>query len=237
MFRTILKDRQLAGLLLVGLFRLSNNHSRRYISIKQLKRATLLGLTLLVAGMVNVTFAQSSVFTYQGRLQDGGAAANGSYDFRFTLWDASSGGAQQPQTAPVTVNLSNVQVTAGNFSVQLDFGGTAFPGADRYLEMSVQLAGTGPFTTLSPRTRVTGTPYALRSVSAANADTVADGSISSAKLGSNLTLGGTTTGTFSGPLTGNASTATTAGNVTGVVAIANGGTGSATPNFVNLTTA
>jgi hypothetical protein len=142
----------------------------------------LLGLTLFVAGVVNQTFAQSSVFTYQGRLQDGGVAANGNYDFRFTLWDASSGGTQQPPSGPVTVNLTNVQVTAGNFSVQLDFGATAFPGADRYLEMSVQLAGGGPFTTLSPRTRVTGTPYALRSVSAANADTVTDGSITSAKI-------------------------------------------------------
>jgi hypothetical protein len=160
--------------------RLSDNRSRRFSS--KLKRATLLGLALFVTGIVHQTFAQSSVFTYQGRLQDGGVAANGSYDFRFTLWDAASGGTQQPQPGPATVNVSNVQVTAGNFSVQLDFGTTAFPGADRYLEMSVQLAGVGPFTTLAPRTKVTGTPYAIRSLSAANADTVTDGSITSAKI-------------------------------------------------------
>src|SRR6476659_7791497 len=133
--------------------RLSDNRLRRFIWIRQLKRATLLGLALFVTGLVNQSFAQSSVFTYQGRLQDGGAAANGTYDFRFTLWDAASGGTQQPQPGPVTVNVSNVQVTAGNLSVQLDFGASAFPGADRYLEMSVQLAGVGPFTTLAPRTR------------------------------------------------------------------------------------
>lgn len=50
---------------------------------------------------------------------------------------------------------------------------------------------------------------------------IADGSIGSAKLGSNLTLGGTTTGTFSGGLTGNVSgsaasfTGSLSGDVTG----------------------
>ncbi len=76
-----------------------------------------------------------------------------------------------------------------------------------------------------------------------------NGSIGTAQLGSNLILGGTTIGTFSGSLAGNAAsattattagsatTATTAGNVTGIVAIANGGTGSATKSFVDLSTA
>jgi hypothetical protein len=48
------------------------------------------------------------------------------------------------------------------------------------------------------------------------------------------------TGTYNVSVTGNAATATTAttaGSVTGVVAIAHGGTGSATQNFVDLTTA
>ena len=351
--------------------------SSRLSSNSYLKRAALIGLALFMVGIVNQTFAQSSVFTYQGRLQDGGTNANGPYDFQFTLWDAASGGTQQPQAAPVTVSRPGVQVTSGNFSVQLDFGATAFPGADRYLEMSVQLAGGGPFTTLSPRKKVTGTPYAIRSASAATADTVTDGSITTAKLADtsvtsakiadgtivnadvstsaaiadtklatistalkvsnsattatsantanaivardasgnfsagtitgNLTgnastatsvadnsitsakiLDGTivnadvsttaaivdtklatistalkvsnsattatsantasaivardvsgnfSAGTITANLTGNASTATTAGNVTGVVAIANGGTGSATQNFVDLTTA
>jgi hypothetical protein len=54
------------------------------------------------------------------------------------------------------------------------------------------------------------------------------GSIVSGQLAANLTLGGTTSGSFSGALAGNAT------NVTGVVAIANGGTGSAVQNFVDL---
>ena len=32
--------------------------------------------------------AQGTAFTYQGRLQDTGEPANGTYDLRFTLFDA-----------------------------------------------------------------------------------------------------------------------------------------------------
>ncbi len=46
------------------------------------------------------------------------------------------------------------------------------------------------------------------------ATTIADGSVTSAKLASGLTLGGTTNGTFSGPLAGNATSATTATTAT-----------------------
>lgn len=81
------------------------------------------------------------------------------------------------------------------------------------------------------------------------------GAIYGSKLASNLNLAGTTKGTFRGSLNGNAATATfattagssttadtatfatTSGNVTDIVAIANGGTGSATQNFVDLSTA
>ena len=38
--------------------------------------------------------AQTTAFTYQGRLTDGGTSANGNYDLQFVLWDSSSGGSQ-----------------------------------------------------------------------------------------------------------------------------------------------
>ena len=132
-------------------------------------------LVALVVGFgmfpgVRVLFAQGTALTYQGRLQDGGTAANANYDFQFTLWDALNGGLQQPQPAPVTVTRTGVSVANGVFTTQLDFGANAFPGADRYLEISVRLAGAAPFTILSPRQQINGTPYAIRSVSAAAAD-------------------------------------------------------------------
>jgi hypothetical protein len=84
-----------------------------------------LSLLILPAVPARNAFAQGTAFTYQGRLQDAGANANGSYDFQFTLWDALSGGTPQPQPSPVTVTRSNVVVANGVFTTQLDFGAAA----------------------------------------------------------------------------------------------------------------
>jgi hypothetical protein len=119
--------------------------------------------------------AQTRSFTYQGRLTDGGTPANGTYEIQFTLWDATVGGTQQPQPAPVIITRTNVQVSAGAFTVQpLDFGAIAFPGADRFLEISVRRNAIDPFTTLSPRQQITSTPYAIRSLTAAQANVALD---------------------------------------------------------------
>ena len=109
--------------------------------------------------------AQSSSFTYQGRLTDGGTAANGNYDLQFGLFDSLSGGAQVGSTQ----SLNTVAVSNGVFTVTLDFGASAFNGASRFLEISARPTG-GSFTLLSPRQPITSTPYAVRSSSAANAD-------------------------------------------------------------------
>src|SRR5437763_17045873 len=61
-----------------------------------------------------------SGFTYQGRLQDGGAPANGAYDFTFTLYDAASGGNQIND--PV-ISLAQ-PVSDGLFTIYLDSGST-----------------------------------------------------------------------------------------------------------------
>ena len=93
-------------------------------------------LTLLFAASAAVS--QSTQFTYQGNLKSGGANANGSYDFQFALFDASSGGNQ----IGGGIAQSSVAVTDGVFSVNLDFG-SVFPGASRFLEISVRSAGSG----------------------------------------------------------------------------------------------
>jgi hypothetical protein len=143
--------------------------NRYVLPLSRLLCVTLIGHGLFV--MLTVRgYAQGTSFTYQGRLQDGGGPANGNYDFQFTLWDALIGGTQQPQPTPVIVTKPSVQVSGGVFTVQLDFASNAFPGADRFLEISVEPAGGGGFTTLSPRQQVNSTPYAIRSVNATNAD-------------------------------------------------------------------
>ncbi|MFN2576342.1 MAG: tail fiber domain-containing protein [Pyrinomonadaceae bacterium] len=126
------------------------------------------GLALAIIILTSsVVGAQTTSFTYQGRLRDSGAAANGTYDLQFALFDSASGGTQ----IGATQTVSSVAVSAGIFSVQLDFGATAFPGANRFLEISARLTGAASFITLSPRQQITSTPYAIRSGNATTADT------------------------------------------------------------------
>jgi hypothetical protein len=153
-----------------------------------------LGLILLAVFFVGIAAsaqAQTTSFTYQGRLTDGGTPANGNYDLQFVLWDSLSGGTQ----IGTTQTSSNVSVSSGVFSVSLDFGGAAFPGANRFLEISTRLAGGGSFTLLTPREQVTSTPYAVRSSNATLADTAT--TATSATTASNATqLGGVAAGQY-----------------------------------------
>jgi len=126
-------------------------------------RLVVVWLIVMSASTAN---AQSSSFTYQGRLTDGGTAANGNYDLQFALWDSASGGAQIGST----LTLSSVAVSNGVFSVSLDFGAGSFNGANRFLEISARPISGGAFTVLTPRQPVTATPYAIRSLNAATAD-------------------------------------------------------------------
>jgi hypothetical protein len=63
--------------------------------------------------------AQGTAFTYQGRLNDGGPAANGSYDLKFTLFDASAAG-NALGSSPVT--NANLSVSNGRFTATQNFG-------------------------------------------------------------------------------------------------------------------
>jgi hypothetical protein len=143
-------------------------------------------LLILCAG---ASYGQGSVFTYQGRLTDSGSPSSGTYEMEFKLYDALMGGTQQPQPSPVTVQFTGAQavsVTNGIFTVQLDFGTNAFPGAARYLEIDVRHVGDASFTTLSPRQQITNTPYAIRSLTAASADTATTASSVSTTSGNSI---------------------------------------------------
>lgn len=130
-------------------------------------RSLLSVFALLGALTVGTVTAQTTQFTYQGQLNDNGSPATGTYDLQFKLFDAASGGAQQG----ATVNADDITVTNGVFKATLDFGVNAFPGANRWLEISVRTgASTGAYTLLTPRSALTSAPYAIRSLSAATAD-------------------------------------------------------------------
>jgi len=124
----------------------------------------------LIIALVIVTAsraaAQTTPFTYQGKLTDAGAPANGSYDFEFRLLDALTSGHQ----IGATNAINSVQVTNGGFTVQLDFGLAAFGGPPRFLEISVRPSGGPSFTLLAPRQQITSTPYTIRSLNSGIAD-------------------------------------------------------------------
>jgi hypothetical protein len=182
-------------------------HKRLYKS----GRRFLLVLFLLAAS-TSAGFAQTTAFNYQGRLTDTGTPANGTYDLQFALFDSLAGGAQVGSTQTV----SSVSVNAGIFSVTLDFGASAFSGANRWLDIHARLTGTATFTTLAPRQPITATPYAVRSLNASSADTVTVNGVPSGsgnyiqngitpQVGANLNISGN--GTIGGDLTVNGSLA------------------------------
>ena len=107
------------------------------------KPTTAIALSLLVFTLIDppsTSQAQGTAFTYQGRLNDGAAVANGNYDFTFTLWNAASG---PSQTGGALTN-SAVVISNGLFTVSLDFGAN-FTGAARWLEIAVRTNGGGSF--------------------------------------------------------------------------------------------
>lgn len=148
-------------------------------SMKRPLLTTLLGALLLLPFTAS---AQTTAFTYQGRLTDGAFAANGNYDIRFSLHSVASGAGSvgTPQT------INPVVVTNGLFTAPLDFG-AQFPGADRWLQIEVRPSGSAAaYTVLTPRQKITAAPYATRAGSAAT----------SAALTGNITTGQISGGTL-----------------------------------------
>lgn len=121
-------------------------------------RGRFLGLLLVLVAQALGALAQGTAFTFQGRLTDGGAPANGLYDFQFSLRDAATAG--NAIGSPLTLNP--VGVTNGLFNVTLDFGAGAFTGAARWLEIGARTNGSASaHTVLTPRTPLAPVPYAM----------------------------------------------------------------------------
>ncbi|HEY3246282.1 MAG TPA: hypothetical protein VGM03_23305 [Phycisphaerae bacterium] len=169
--------------------------------------AVVLAVATLLSCACERAWAQpvTNAFTYQGRLQDGGSPANGSYDLRFRLLTALTGGSQ----VGVTLCRDNVAVANGLFTVELDFG-AQFAGDQRFLEVGVRADSTigncaaGSYTILSPRQPLTVSPYAAYSLRAANGSALdaADGNpVNALVVDNNGNVGINTTGSIFQKLT------------------------------------
>ena len=127
---------------------------------KDVELKALLGGDPIDSISINVTAAPAgTAFTYQGRLLDNSTPAEGIYEMEFKLYESVA----NPIQLGETFSLRSVEVADGYFMVQLDFGSDVFSGDARWLEIGVRQADTtNPFVTMSPRQKLTPTPYALQ---------------------------------------------------------------------------
>src|SRR6266571_4734484 len=125
----------------------------------RMKTITLLALQLaFLNGALLSAQAQGTAFTYQGRLNDNGRPAAGSYDLLLAIYDSAS---DRGTIIARPVTNAATAVTGGLFTIALDFGASVFTGPPRWLEIGVRTNGGAAFTTLSPRQPLTAAPYAV----------------------------------------------------------------------------
>lgn len=131
----------------------------------------VLALGLMVWSVaVSKAEPMGTAWIYQGRLIDANKPADGEYDFQFRLYDDPNAGTQQGST----IDINDLDVIDGYFTVELDFGGNVFDGNGLWLETAVRPGDTNDandFVTLNPRQELTPIPYAIYTRKADYAET------------------------------------------------------------------
>lgn len=122
------------------------------MSIRSTIAAAIVAASTIVVSTPAI--ASPTAFTYQGHLAQDGQLADGVFEFQIRLLDELG-------TQIGTTQFANVVVTGGAFTMEIDFGASAFDGNDRFLELAVRsLDDGGAYTTLTPNQRVTSAPVA-----------------------------------------------------------------------------
>lgn len=196
------------------------------------KHLFLFVFTAILSAAVPIS-AQSTGFSYQGRLNSGGNPASGTYEMQFRLFDAVKGGAQ----IGATFTDANVAVVNGVFTTNLDFGASSFDGSPRFLETGVRPAGSpDPFTMLAPRQAINSTPYAIQAKNASQlGGTDANQYLQTSGSGAGLTGVVKSVNTLTNDVTlaeGNNITITPSGNILTIASTSGGVGGSGTTNRI-----
>jgi hypothetical protein len=97
-------------------------------------------------------------WTYQGKLNDNGSPATGTYDMKFSMFLDDQG------TLPTgtVLDVPGVTVNGGLFTTRLDFG-VQFTGYKNWLQIEISPAGAGTYTAL-PLQEITSAPQSLFSL-------------------------------------------------------------------------
>ena len=96
-----------------------------------------------------------TAFTYQGRLKLEGTPVTDTCDMEFRLYADAAGSSQVGSLISLSVPIAD-----GFFAAELDFGGDAFSGEARWLEIQVQCVGDAGMVDLGLQP-LTPAPYAL----------------------------------------------------------------------------
>src|SRR5208283_4760775 len=100
-------------------------------------KINLIAICHLLLAICVSTHAQGTAFSYQGRLNNNGSPAAGTYNLTFTLFNTNTTGVAI--AGPVTNNA--VIVTNGLFTVLIDFGSGVFNGTNCWLQVGVETNG------------------------------------------------------------------------------------------------
>lgn len=100
-------------------------------------------------------------FSYQGQLIKSGSPYQGNADGTFRLFNDPNAGSQVGSTITVT----SMAVTGGLFTTELDFG-SVFTGTALWLDVQVRTPPDPGFTALTPRIRLSGSPFAMYALNA-----------------------------------------------------------------------
>ncbi len=166
----------------------------------KLFRFLTLALLSALNPQLSTLHAQGTAFTYQGRLNDAGAPANGAYDFQFRVSDSLTNGS----FSGGVIMLDAVGVSNGLFTVTLDFNNAFASGSARWLDIGVKTNGGLDYNYLVPRQAITATPYAITAggVTGGVAASQVTGTIPLAQLPASVVTNGASginiAGTFSG---------------------------------------
>jgi hypothetical protein len=154
-----------------------------YMRSKELLTKLAIGLTICALGCGAFALASffntktayaavPSIVDYQGRLENAsgtllGGLSGTSFDFKFSIWDAASGGSRLwPVSAPASTTLT---VTNGVFSVGLGDTSVGFPALSLnfnsatpyYLEIDVWNATSSLFEAMNPRQAINAAGFAI----------------------------------------------------------------------------
>lgn len=113
-----------------------------------MRHRTTAAMLASIACAALTTTALAAPISYQGQLQDNGSNVNGSINFEFRLFTASSGGSQVGSTVFTTEAVAD-----GVFTAELDFGLNPYTSEQ---DLWLEVVANGE---VLPRQRVTAAPF------------------------------------------------------------------------------